>query len=402
MANNKQAEVSHGVGAELTLAQLSDVARVLFLAPSEAGQGQAGILWGLPGVGKSALVRALAARYDLPVMTLSPALLGDGAFGVVPVPTADGLLGFPRPSWTARFDKRKAGVVFIDEATSEPRLLAPVLGLTLDRMVGDHYLGEGVRVIAAANPPHCAVNGADLPPPVANRMAHFVFKGASAEGFAPYLLGKRQGRAVVKSTLTLEDDEKLVSEGWDTHYPRVAALVASFVKARPELLHKMPEPSDPNASGPWPSHRSWDALTNALTTCACLGYVDELPALFMEAWVGAGATTELLAFALQNDLPDPAAVLDGRVGWEHSMTRPDRTYAVLAACAATVSPEKSDHRARRAAKLWGIIGDVVKVAPDLAVTAVVELRKAGLARTEEAIPVLMALKPTFDRAKVNG
>jgi hypothetical protein len=401
MAKPTNAKVSSGIGASITLAQLSDVARVLFLAPSEVGNGQSGIIWGLPGVGKSALVKALADRYGLPKMTLSPALLGDGAFGVVPVPQGD-MLGFPRPSWTSRFDEKKVGVVFIDEATSEPRLLAPVLGLTLDRMVGDHFLGEGVRVIAAANPPHCAVNGADLPPPVANRLAHFVFDGASPEGFGSYLLSKRAGRTTVREPISLEDDERQVREGWDTHYPRVAATVASFLKARPELLHVMPAASDPNASGPWPSHRSWDMLVNALTTCAILGYKGELPALFTEAWVGSGAATEFLAYAEANDLPDPAAVLDGTVTWEHSTTRPDRTYAVLAACAATVAPDKAPKRDARTARLWGIIGKVVNVAPDLAVTAVAELRKAGLARTAEAVPVLMALKPTFERAKVNG
>src|SRR5258706_13170330 len=72
------------------------------------------LLWGAPGVAKTALIRQLSDEYSMPLEVLSPACRGEGAFGVTPVPV-DGRMTYPRPDWTDRFEQTGRGIGFIDE-----------------------------------------------------------------------------------------------------------------------------------------------------------------------------------------------------------------------------------------------------------------------------------------------
>jgi MoxR-like ATPase len=90
--------------------------------------------------------------------------MGEGAFGVIPVPDKSGVIKYPPPEWTLAHDEA-GGVVFIDEMSSTPPALQPpLLGLLFARRIGGKTLSARTRVIGAANPPEVAAGGFDLAP----------------------------------------------------------------------------------------------------------------------------------------------------------------------------------------------------------------------------------------------
>lgn len=146
----------------------------LFTPISEERWGLPLLLWGNPGVAKSAILRQLAREYGLPIEVLSPASRGEGAFGVTPVPDG-GRMTYPRPDWTDKFEEAKRGIVFVDEINlAATHFAGALLGLLQDRVLGSYQLPPGVRVVAAANPIDLAAasGGWDLSAPAANRVGH--------------------------------------------------------------------------------------------------------------------------------------------------------------------------------------------------------------------------------------
>ena len=125
---------------------------------------------------------------------------------------------------------------------------------------------------------------------------------------------------------------------------------------------------------------------------------------FVAGFVGEATASEWFAFIKEQDLPDPAALLDGAVTYAHNPLRLDRTVAVLAACAALVLPPKAARRAERSRALWALIGDMSagKADLDLFVPVCQALVGAGLVNLVDAGPVLAALQPILKAAGIKG
>lgn len=142
------------------------------------------LLWGDPGIGKSAIVRAVAAHQRVHLETVIGALRDPTDIGGLPVVT-DGGVRLDAPAWAKRLHAaataepdedaplRAGGLLFLDElSTSAPATQAAMLSVALDRMVGELQLPHNVAIIAAANPPENAAGGWDLAAPLANRLMH--------------------------------------------------------------------------------------------------------------------------------------------------------------------------------------------------------------------------------------
>src|SRR4051795_1643706 len=143
--------------------------------------GRAGVavcLWGDPGSGKSALIQAAAAADDVPCEIVIGSLREPSDFAGLPVVSDEGVRLEP-PSWAKRLHEARAGYLFLDElSTSPPAVQAAMLGVALERRVGDLLLPRAVHVVAAANPPERAADGWDLTPPLANRFLHIDYAPA--------------------------------------------------------------------------------------------------------------------------------------------------------------------------------------------------------------------------------
>lgn len=382
------------------------ILHALLFCPAPGNRwGLPALLWGAPGLGKTAMIEALARLTGLPYERLSPAERGEGAFGVVPVPGADGYLHYPPPNWAAKF-ATDGGILFLDEInTAPPMIQAPLLGAVQLRVIGSHQLGGRVRVIGAANEVKDAAGGWDIAPALANRFGHYDFDGLDTGAWVEAFLGGfGAGETVVPGDPAVE--EARVMTLWPGADATARGLVGGFITRRPELLNRRPEKAAAASSRAWPSRRSVEYAAVALASSIVHGLneidADEL----MSGFVGQAWVSEFRAWFTLADLPDPADVLDGKIKFVHDERRLDRTLATLSACAALVIPEKAAHREDRAARCWELIGQAVKDSADVAIPAARTLiankvtSALGTKVRAAATPVLTQLHPVLVAAGI--
>lgn len=393
-----------------TLADVQRVMRALLLTPGSHGWGLVALFLGGPGGGKSSVPPALASELGLAYEWLSPAQRGEGAFGVVPVPDGAGdgmLLRYPPPDWVGRLTA--GGLVLIDELTCAPPALQPaLLGLLLDRRIGSAQLPAGVRLLAAANPVSSAAAGWDLPSATANRLIHLSWPDPDASEWSSWLAGVAAADlrrlAPAPAFLAGVDDEVLAARlaeearvlgEWPAQWPRANALTAGFLRSRPSLLRQEPAAGSPDASGAWPSPRSWEVAARVIAGSMIHGLDDVLRDELVAGCVGEGAATEWSAWSAAADLPDLEALADGQVAWSPDVTRLDRTCAVSAGLAALIHGDVDRKRAKaRATRCWKLFGALedVDVVESFATAAVG--CGAGTASCPEARAVLGRLTRT--------
>lgn len=288
--------------------------------------GRAGVpvlLLSKPGMGKSSLVRALAASRGERCETVLGSIREPADLGGLPMITEAGAILHP-PAWARRLAEAGAGVAFLDELTTcPPAVQAAMLAVSLDRTVGDLALPEGVQIVAGANPPECAAGGYELDPPLANRFCHVAFSPSSED----WLTGMASGWTLPTSrVVTAEAGVRALRRG----------EVIGFLRVRPDLLDAMPE--DPSKwGGAWPSRRTWTMLADALAFVRG----DDADAVHALACglVGEGAATEFLAWREAMDLPTPPELIADPSLIDYATERPDRVWAALSAVATWAAAE---------------------------------------------------------------
>jgi MoxR-like ATPase len=332
------------------------------------GYGIPLILVADPGVGKSDVTEDVCRDFDLPCEVLSPAERGEGAFGVVMVPDGKGagmVLRSPRPDWTTKFDATGRGVVFIDEAScTPPALQPPLLGLFRRGVIGAWQMQPGVRRLAAMNPTETATGGYDLGAAVGNRVIFVRWSPPTVAEHTAYMFNLLNGQEASKGRFDAEAEEARVDALWPDAIGRAVGLETAFLARFPALKNVMPKPGDPAASGPWPSDRSWENATRALASAD----VHKLSAVereeFVAGAIGEAVASQLFGWIEQQDMPNPADVLDGKVGFVHASSRLDRTAALLNGCAAVVTPKDAPKRAPRVEALWELLAKIAEQRAD--------------------------------------
>jgi len=314
----------------MSMLNATKVLRAALFTPTRQGWGLPILFWGKPGIAKSAAIIDIAAEYGLPLELLSPASKGEGAFGVTPMPDADGYISYPPPRWVEKFTEAVGGVVFVDELSlAPPAIQAPMLGLLHDKQIGGAQLAGRVRVIGAANDVQDAAGGWDLAPPTANRLGHSPWSGPSVEEWTEWLMSSVDEKITVKEKAV--DFEKRVMAAWAPAWAQARGLVAGFLRANPGLHHKQPPHGAPEASKAWPSPRSWESACRALASATVHGHDESFADMFAAAFVGFGPIGELAEYRAKADLPNPSDLLDGKVKFKPDFKRLDRTYATLMA-----------------------------------------------------------------------
>ena len=149
---------------------------------------RATMLWGTRGVGKSSVVRQVAAEAGVPLVdlrltTLEPVDLRGAIY-------ADERLGrtvwFP-PEFLPG-PQEPAGILFLDELTAaDQRLQISAYSLILDRRVGQYALPEGWMVVAAGNASFHGAVSHDMGTALADRMFHLHVQTA-VDAFVAYAL----------------------------------------------------------------------------------------------------------------------------------------------------------------------------------------------------------------------
>ncbi|MGW6611961.1 AAA family ATPase [Streptomyces erythrochromogenes] len=331
------------------------------------------LLWGEPGIGKTAALTQLAASLDLPLTTVIASVHEPSDFSGLPVvgddPAEQGVPMAP-PDWAVRLVRAGRGLLFLDElSTAPPAVQAALLRLVLERRIGALQLPPGVRIVAAANPRSSAADGWELSPPLANRFVHLQWTHDHD------VVVRGLGGTWPRATLPRLDAQALPAA---VDFARRA--VCGFLTTRPPLVHRLPS-GETRRGGAWPSPRSWDMTLRLIAFATAAGSSREVLSMLVRGTVGDGPALEVLAALDRMELPDPEALLADPAGAELP-ERGDQRQAVLDGIVAAVNrrPEKSRWDAA-----WTIMVRALETgAPDLVVVPATSL--AALRREEWDVP----------------
>ncbi|MEV4414486.1 AAA family ATPase [Catellatospora sp. NPDC049609] len=331
------------------------------------------LLWGEPGIGKSASLQQLAAGLGVPLETVIASVHEPSDFAGLPIvgddPARDGVPMAP-PDWAVRLARTGRGLLFFDELSSAPPAVqAALLRVVLERRVGSLELPASIRIVAAANPPASAADGWHLSPPLANRFVHLhwthdprtVARGLAGTWPAievPTVQPGRMASAVAKARGT----------------------VAGFLTARPGLVHHLPGDAD-SRGGAWPSPRSWEMALRLLAFHLATDTGRDALATALIGAVGDGAGLEFSTYLEELDLPDPERVLADPAAFALP-ERGDRQLAFLTAVVAAVQARTTHQRWDAG---WVVLAKAVDAGvPDVAARAALDL--AALRDTDWPVP----------------
>ncbi|MEV5475627.1 MoxR family ATPase [Streptomyces sp. NPDC052207] len=331
------------------------------------------LLWGPPGIGKTAALTQLSTALRLPLTTVIASVHEPSDFSGLPVVGADpARQGVPMapPDWAVRLVRAGKGLLFLDElSTAPPAVQAALLRLVLERRIGALQLPPGVRIVAAANPRSSAADGWELSPPLANRFVHLQWTHDHD------VVIRGLGGTWPLTTLPRLDPGALPDA---VDFARRA--VCGLLSARPGLVHRLPS-SEARRGGAWPSPRSWEMALGLIAFATAAGSSREVLSLLVRGTVGDGPGLELLAAMDRMDLPDPEALLadpDGAALPE----RGDLRQAVLDGVVEAV--RRRPERARWDAA-WALLVRATQTgAPDLVVVPASTL--ASLRREDWDVP----------------
>lgn len=334
------------------------------------------VVWGDPGVGKTARVRQITQdELRWPLYEVIASIREPADFAGYPVPVNGHVRLVPSGEWAdfaEKAEKAGGGVLFLDEIScTPPAVQAALMRVVLDRHVGELQLPSFVRVVCAANPTGIAAGGWDLAAPLANRLVHITWPSPPVDDWLAWLISE--------STKPGDPARWAGAEGL-----RVRSLLAGFMQRFPGRLIEVPKDEESRGRA-WPSPRAWEMCARALAEVVD-PHPAELPldalSFLASAAVGTGAGAELVAWAKDADLPDPEVVLADPASWQVDSSRQDRVWATLAGVYASVMSKldtKGAIPAKRWKAAWGVFGQADKCGATGAATAALAIPLAKAA-----------------------
>lgn len=258
-------------------------------------------IWGGPGIGKSAVVRQLAADLDVPLQDVRALLLDPVDLRGLPFLGADGRSKWATPEF---LPQQGSGILFLDELNAAPAMVqAGCYQLVLDRKLGEYTLPEGWAIVAAGNRDSDRAVTTRMPTPLRNRFVHLEFE------------------------VDLQEWSEWAIEAG------IRPEVIAFLRFRQELLSVFDR--DANA---FPSPRSWEFVSRILDAQPDQSVEHDL---FAGA-VGNGAAAEFSAFLrMFRELPNIDAILLNPLG-EPVPENAAAQYAVASALARCASDTNFD------------------------------------------------------------
>ncbi|MGY0500248.1 AAA family ATPase [Nocardia sp. FBN12] len=350
------------------------------------------LLWGEPGIGKTAALTQLAESLDLPLTTVIASVHEPSDFSGLPIigddPANQGVPMAP-PDWAVRLVRAGRGLLFLDElSTAPPAVQAALLRVVLERRVGALELPPGVRIVAAANPRSSAADGWELSPPLANRFVHLQWTHEHD------VVVRGLGGTWPRATLP-----QLASESFSEAVAFARRAVCTLLAARPKLVHQIPT-TETRRGGPWPSPRSWEMTLRLISFATAADASRDVLSQLIRGTVGDGAGFELLTSIDRMDLPDPEALLADPAAAELP-TRGDLRQAALDGVVAAV--RKRPEKARWDAA-WSLLVKALETgAPDLVVvpaTTLATLRRDNweVPASIEQLAAVVSVSQSADRA----
>lgn len=270
------------------------------------------MLWGPPGIGKSALLRSIADARGVEFVDVRLAQREPVDMRGLPVPEGDSVRWLVSSEWPR--DPQSQGIILFDELSAADRTLqVAAYEFILDRRLGDMYeLPPGWLVVGAGNRTEDRAVATGMSSALANRFLHLEMKA----DVASWLEWAR----------TADIDQSIL-----TH-----------IELNPGQLFCMDSTA---AERGWPSPRSWERLNTMLPLIADLNE-GERSSVFA-GLIGTKAATLFMHTQKTLDTRTPSdsvdegpgllEVLSGRTRWVPPRTA-DQARAQLAAMAQLLPP----------------------------------------------------------------
>ena len=346
------------------------------------------LIWGPPGVGKTAFFKQLASMLHRDLTTVMASVREPQDFAGLPLVDIENKeVHLVPPGWARSL--KESAIVFFDEiSTTAPATQAPLLRTIHERTVGDNFkFPDHTSIGAAANPPEQAAGGWELAPPLANRFFHVDWQFYPEHWVAGFLSGFP------------EPNIPIIPSNWHEQLPSARGKIASFIKKRPSLCLEVPK-EEAKASRAWPSPRSWEMASILMAAGSSVGVDEDTMHILIGGCVGEGAAGEFLSWLRELDLPDPEEILSN----PSSLTLPkrgDRAYAVLASIISAVAGKFTDERFLAACE---VVATAYKQQQDVAAQAMFALtplkaKNNSKVRLPQSVSGLLEL---FAKANISG
>lgn len=271
------------------------------------------MLWGPPGIGKSAIVEQVAATRGGCITTILSQLDPVDLRGL-PRVDDQGRARFAPPAFLPDAERDgETGVLFLDEInTAHQSVQTAAMQLIHARELGDYRLPDGWAVLAAGNRRSDRAAAGRMPSALLNRFLHLDVRP------------------------DLEDWSR-----WALGAGNIAPEVVAFLRFKTALLYDFDPSADDRA---FATPRSWHALSRTFTR-----QPDPSTALALYAGtVGAGAAGEFLAFVdVWKKLPSVDGILlDPENAPVPGESEPSVLYALAGSLASRMTPGNIERAAR--------------------------------------------------------
>jgi hypothetical protein len=253
------------------------------------------VIWGPPGVGKTAIIHSIIEKRKMLMRVLIGSTMDPTDVAGLPVlrTLQDGssVTAFALPEWFvevrdyALAHPESGSVIFLEEiTTATPPVQAALLTFIQDRRIGKTVLPDNVLIVVAGNPPSQAADGNLLAPPTANRFVHYDYVPSNEDWF--------EGMNAAWNK-TVGEHERLMR-----------SYVVGFLTERTDIINACPE--DPEEAGQaWPSMRSWDNAARMLGQTKD----EKLASILVKAAVGDKAGADFMEWMSKLSLPRYEAVM---------------------------------------------------------------------------------------------
>jgi hypothetical protein len=229
-------------------------------------------LWGGPGIGKSDVVRAAAAKMGVEVVEIRLSLMDPTDLRGLPMIIDDKVVWMP----PAMLPTMENTLLFFDELNhAPPSIQSAAFQIILEGRIGEHYLPKGTKRIAAGNPNEAGMIAYELALPLTNRFIHLDMRS--------------------------DHNSWLEWAALNNIHPKVV----SFIRTKPDHLYVLPKPGE---SLGFPTPRSWVYVSEILYTDEML---DDLGEALIRGSIGGRVATSFLTYlrVLEN-CETPEFVLD--------------------------------------------------------------------------------------------
>ncbi len=205
--------------------------RLIFNKPELAKFLPPLMVWGAPGIGKSSILRSIAAEMEIGFIDVRLAQREPVDIRGLPVPDGDRVRWLVSADWPR--DPASRGIILFDELTAADRSLqVAAYEFILDRRLGELYqVPDGWYICGAGNRVEDSAVAMTMSSALANRFLHVELR---------------------------EDAELWIQWGLQNN---IHPAVLGFIRFRPDLLFHQ---ENENLERGWPSPRSWERVSTML------------------------------------------------------------------------------------------------------------------------------------------